>query len=141
MIVTDLARSGAPVVVDAAEVQLLAVGGDAGLHRTRRHRAVRRELPGEHCRYQHLQREISRVNTSRISNTGSSVLAVTMEHSAIANPPAKCGDYSNPSNKLYSSEYSTGPRSSPVTKKDYLLSTIGWVYLSRHDSLFKYFRG
>lgn len=50
-----LSRSGASVVVDSAEVELLAVSGHARLHRARGHVAARCELPREHRRHQHLE--------------------------------------------------------------------------------------
>lgn len=50
-----LSRSSAAVVVDSAEVELLAVSGHACLHRAGRHVAARRELPREHRWHQHLE--------------------------------------------------------------------------------------
>lgn len=50
-----LSRSSAAVVVDSAEVELLAVSGHARLHRAGGHVAARRELPREHRWHQHLE--------------------------------------------------------------------------------------
>lgn len=70
VLVTDLARSGAAVVVDSAEVQLLSVGSDARLHRARRHGAVGRELPREHRWHQHLEREIAKLISPMCMDNG-----------------------------------------------------------------------